>query len=579
MSASAPERPGRRFRIGASLAALALLVAFGMALGDAYALRLVALSGLVATTALGYQLVFGHAGAISLFQGAAFGLGAYVGALVARSLSSELLLAVPAAMLASGLAAALIAPALRRLGAHAFALATFAGAEILRLAAVNWESVTGGANGLAPIPAPTLVGLALPRGFALALIAWGLFGLVALAARWLMRGPFALGLALMREAPLAAEAAGIDASRRRLSLFVLSAAVGGAAGALHPFTLGTVSPEVMEIGVLITALVVTVIGGSRRPAGAALAALLIVHLPEWLRGFEEYYLILFGVLLLATILFAPEGLVEAVEGRLPLRRKASPLSAPAPEWDRPAADPSRPLLELAQIEKRFGGVTALAGMTLALAPGEILGIIGPNGSGKTTLLNIVGGQAHADAGGLRFLGRDIAALPPHRRARAGIARSFQTPPVVPGLNALDSVAAVAPGFGARALREARARALGLLDALGLGLRAEEPMTALSPGEARILDLARALMLRPRLLLLDEPAAGLTDAERARLGAALRRLAEHGVALIVVEHDVEFLAPLADRLACLEAGRLIALGSPEAVRGDPAVQAAYFGAAA
>jgi branched-chain amino acid transport system permease protein len=237
------------------------------------------------------------------------------------------------------------------------------------------------------------------------------------------------------------------------------------------------------------------------------------------------------------------------------------------------------LLEIDGIGKRFGGVTALASVTLTVAPGEILGVIGPNGSGKTTLLNLVGGQVRPDAGALRFLGRDIAVLPPHRRAQAGIARSFQTPPVVAGLSALDSVAAVAPGFGARALEEARARALALLESLDLAARAPEPMAALSPGEARLIDIARALMLRPRLLLLDEPAAGLTDAERAALARALRGLADRGLALIVVEHDVDFLLPLADRLACLEAGRLIALGPPDAVRGDPAVQAAYFGAAA
>ena len=128
----------------------------------------------------------------------------------------------------------------------------------------------------------------------------------------------------MREAPLAAEACGIDASRRRIWLFLLSAAMGGTAGSLHPFTLGTVSPEAMEIGVMITALIVTVIGGSRRPAGAALAALLVVHLPEWLRGFEEAYLILFAAALLATIVFAPEGLVTLAERRLPFRWSVRP---------------------------------------------------------------------------------------------------------------------------------------------------------------------------------------------------------------------------------------------------------------
>ncbi len=577
MLAGAPDRP---WRLGAPLAALALGAMLLSALGDPYALRLLALSGLLATTALGYQLVFGHAGAISLFQGAAFGLGAYASALLARALSSELLLAIPAGMLASGLAALLIAPALRRLGAHAFALATLAGAEILRLIAVNWESVTGGANGLAGIPAATLAGIEVGPGLGAALLAWSLFALAALATRLLVRGPFALGLALMREAPLAAEASGSDAARRRAVLFTLSAAIGGAAGALHPVTLGTVSPETKEIGVMIIALVVTVIGGSRRPAGAGLAALFIVHLPEWLRGFEEVYLILYGALLLATILFAPEGLIAALEERLPARRAAPP--PPPPEGEPPPVHDDRhrdAVLTIDGIAKRFGGVTALDGVTLTVAAGEILGVIGPNGSGKTTLLNIVGGQERADAGAVRVRGREIAPMPPHRRAELGIARSFQTPPVIAGMSAIDAVAAVAPGFGGRALIAARLRAMALLADLGVAARATEPTDALGPGETRLVDLARALMLRPRLLLLDEPAAGLTDPERAALAAALRRLADAGLAIIVIEHDVAFLTPLADRLACLDSGRVIAVGSPGAVREDPAVLAAYFGAAA
>ena len=577
MRANAPDL--RRKGLGAPVAALILAAAFLAASGDPYAARLLAVSGLVATTALGYQLVFGHAGAISLFQGAAFGLGAYASALIARVGAPELLLIVPAAMIASAAAALLLAPALRRLAAHAFALATFAGAEILRLIAVNWESVTGGANGLAGIPPPSLAGLAVPRGIALAALAWALFGAGALLARRLTGGPFGLGLALMRAAPLAAEAGGIDAARRRVLLFALSAAYGGAAGALHPFTLGTVSPETMEIGVMVTALVVTVIGGSRRPAGAALAALLIVHLPEWLRGFAEYYLILFGAVLLATIIFAPEGLVEAAERWLPrLLRRAPQLTEPrAAPRNIPATD--SPALTMQGLSKRFGGVTALAGVTLELRAGEILGVIGPNGSGKTTLLNIVGGQERADEGQIRFRGHEIVALPAHARARLGLPRSFQTPAAPPDLTALDSVAALGRGFGAKALADARGKAMGLLKQMGLEARAHAPATELRPGEVRRLDLARALMLTPRLLLLDEPAAGLTDSERGALALILRSLADTGLAILLVEHDVEFLMPLADRLACLQAGRLIALGPPEAVRADPAVRLAYFGRAA
>jgi branched-chain amino acid transport system permease protein len=210
-----------------------------------------------------------------------------------------------------------------------------------------------------------------------------------------------------------------------------------------------------------------------------------------------------------------------------------------------------------------------------MLPGEIVGLIGPNGSGKTTLLNLVGGQEQADGGHIIFTGRGLDRLPPHGRARLGIARSFQTPSLAPSLSALDNVALASrnPGAG---LARARAEAAFQLAACGLLEVAALPTSRLGPAQMRRVEIARALILEPRLLLLDEPAAGLSSEDRQELAALLRGLATNGTALLVVEHDMGFILPLADRIPCLDAGRLIALGTPAEIAADPAVIAVYLG---
>ena len=229
---------------------------------------------------------------------------------------------------------------------------------------------------------------------------------------------------------------------------------------------------------------------------------------------------------------------------------------------------------------------ALAGVSLDLQPGEVLGLIGPNGSGKTTLLNVVGGIFPPDAGLVRLAGLPIIRLPPHRIARLGVARTFQTAALVAGLSALDNVAigrnAARIGLrhalwaGLRPADPAMAEAMALLDRMGAAFHAAMPASALPAGVARRVEIARALATAPRLLLLDEPAAGLNDAEQADLARRLRAVAEDGVALLVVEHNMAFLAALADRMICLDGGRAIAAGTPHAVRSDPRVIEAYLG---
>ncbi len=485
--------------------------------------------------------------------------------------------------------AALVAAPVLRLASHYFALATLGLAQVVLLAVVNGGELTGGALGITGVPGIGVLGWTLPRGMPLAVMVWAVVALGAWLSHRLTRGLTGAAYGVLRGDALAADAIGLDRGRLRFSAFLLSAAYAGAAGALSAHAIGVVSSETLEFPVMVGCLAMTVIGGSTRIAGAILGALLLVHLPEWLRFLEGYAVLAYGAALLAAIIAAPEGIAGLLasrwlRGTLPTDLTPSPITpGPAPGW-------GDSVLEARGLTKRFGGIVALDGVDITLAPGEILGVIGPNGSGKTTLANLLTGFAAADAGTVRLAGRRLDGTDAAAIALAGIARSFQTPALPPDLSALDAVAVARAsiarriGFGvALAGHDAgaerirvEAEALGLLARLGAAGAAATRCGKLAPGLARRVEIARALALEPRLLILDEPAAGLDESEQRELATLLTELAQEGLALIVIEHNMEFLLPVADRVLALDQGRVIAHGVPAEIRRDPAVVAAYFG---
>jgi branched-chain amino acid transport system permease protein len=560
----------------AALPAVVAAVAVGLATASGeYAAA--TLAAIYALLGIGYIPAFGRLGLLSFAQAAFFGLGAYGVALLAAWFGLPFFLAVPAALIAPILLAIILSLSLTRLDAPWFPLVTLAAAHVLWLVATGLEPLRMAAPDL---PQPDI---------ALAVIAWVLAVLGALLVWRIAGSTYGALVNIARDNRLAADAAGVDTRRLCTEAFILSAVYGGLAGALFAQSSGTASADAFGLPVMIVCLAATVIGGRRLVGGTIAGAVLVALLPVFLGMSDRWTPLLWSAATLAALALLPDGIFGTLDRVLVRRQpRAPPGALPIPP--RKAERIAGPLLAARGITRRFGGIVAVDNVSLALQPGEILGLIGPNGSGKTTLINALSGFSPGSTGRVFMAGRDVTGAAPHAVARAGLARSFQTPQLADRVTALDNVAVsrlaragagfasvLAHGRAETMLARARAEAMSCLTAVGLADLAGTMAGDLSSAERRRVEIARALALDPLVVAFDEPSAGLDTAERETLARVLLSLAARGLGLIVVEHDVAFLRGIAQRLACLDAGRLIAIGPTEAVIADPKVAAAYLGA--
>ncbi len=536
----------------------------------------------------GLDLIIGYAGQLAVGFVGLLAIGAYTASILCEKAGWPAFAALIAAGAAGALFGFLVGLPSLRLRSFYFAMTTLGFSTIVTQVALGWERLTGGGIGLpGPVfPAP----LDSPVGFYYLALA------MALVATYLLRNiafsNFGRGLVAVRDAEVAAEAMGVPITRLKLVTFTLSGILAGVAGALFAARQTYITPDAFTFDLSVLFFIAVLIGGRGRIIGPMIGTLILTLLPEIAAPLVMWSNFLYAVLLLLVVLLVPGGIAEFLERLFVRGVRGEGLEAPAPErlstvLGRHA---SPKVLTLEGVALHFGGVRALDGVDLTVRPGTVHGLIGPNGSGKTTLLNAVSGFYTANSGRIVFGETDLATRSSADRAALGIARTFQTPKVVGNLSVLDnamlgayrqfttSFTAVALGSrrGGAEDRAVRKRAADALAAVGLrrlaGLRAEQ----LQHTEQRLLEIARCLVMQPSILLLDEPAAGLSQDEIEHLRALVEHIRSLGVAILLVEHHADLVFQVSDDVTVLDLGRVLAHGTPAEVRVNAEVINAYLG---
>ena len=574
--------------------------------------------------AMGLSLLMGLAGQVSLGHAAFFAVGGYTQALLVTKADWPMWPAAVVSTFAAMVVALLIGLPLLRLRGHFLALATL-GLGIIVTVVVRELDVTGGTSGLYGIPKPDFGGRLYnsAQEYFWLLSPFVVAGLVL--ATNLVRSRTGRALGAVNDSEVAAECLGVDTFALRLRVFVVAAGYAGLAGVFYAHWLGVVSPEAAGFELSVEMLLMVVLGGLGTVWGALTGSVAVSVMDEGARDLisslipgasGEVQLIAFGVALVLVIILVPGGLAQLWQhGTARIRQLAAARAAQSTE-DGGAPDtasvqdvpsppaalaglfdgaelPERgsPLLQVRGLTKQYGGVTALAQLDLDVTAGDIVALIGPNGAGKTTAFNMISGVLPPTSGTVTLRGREVQGQRPHVAASLGATRTFQNLQVFASATVLGNVkvarhlrsrAGLLRGMAGLARAEERdidAAARDALEALGLTEHAERPVSDLPFGLQRQVEIARALALGPALVMLDEPMAGLSGPERTGLSLLLREASAAGVAVLIVEHDVEAVLALADRVAVLDDGHLIALGSPDQIRNDAAVIAAYLGVAA
>jgi ABC-type branched-subunit amino acid transport system ATPase component/ABC-type branched-subunit amino acid transport system permease subunit len=575
-----------RVVLWSALALVALVVP--LVTSNTYYLYLAMSTAILVVIACGLNVLAGLSGQISLGHAGFYAIGAYAGALAAVRGGLSFWTALPVSVAVTAAVGAVLALAALRLSGPYLAMVTIAFGIIVEGALVEWVALTGGPGGMFNIPKPALFGATLP----LARYYWVVV-LAAAVALWatrnLMRSAWGRAFIAVKDSELAAESLGVSVYAVRTTAFTISAAFAGAGGCLFAFLNGYLSPDSFTLQTSILFLLVVLFGGLGALAGPVVGAVALVALPEILRDLLEYRLILYGSLLLLSVYFLPRGVVGAV---WPEATAATgpplPPRPSLPHAARVAPAPAGVALASVGVSMSFGGVRALSDVSLTVERATIHSLIGPNGAGKTTLVNVWSGFYRPDAGVVELAGERISGWSPAAIARRGLVRTFQTPQLFEDLGVLDNVLV---GASAHRLGSAAAALLGLsrvdaaardvgvaaLAETGLHALAHTRAGALALGDRRRLEIARALAAGATVLLLDEPAAGLSAAEIEELDALLARVKARGTTIVLIEHHMDLVMAISDRVTVLDEGRVIADGPPASVQRDTAVVRAYLGA--
>lgn len=549
---------------------------------------------------LGLVLLTGIGGLTSFGQAAFVGIGAYTSAYLSVNYGVSPWLTVFAGLALTAASALLLGAITLRMSGHFLPLATIAWGLSLYYLMGNVAAL-GKYDGILNVPTLRLLQWNIGEGRPFFVFAWTLVLLAVFALGNLLDSRSGRAIRALRNAGTMAEAMGVNTLRYKIGIFLLASLLASVSGWLTAHFQRTVNPSPFGLKMGIEYLFMAVLGGASQLWGAIGGALvtklledqLQVLLPRLIGTSGSYEIIVFGIVLVLVLKYLPDGLGSLVTRFVPARVRT-------PDWAGAAALPlrARPqrgetVLQVQGLRKTFGGLVAVNDVGFSIAAGQIVGLIGPNGAGKSTTFNLITGVLPLTAGEVRLLGQPVGGLPSREIARRGVSRTFQHVKMVPEMTVLENVALgahlraaegeAASGALASMLRLDRAcersvlqEAARQIERVGLGAHLHEPAGNLAMGPQRLLEIARALCSDPVLLLLDEPAAGLRHKEKQALAAVLRQLRDEGMSLLLVEHDMDLVMDVCDRIVVMEFGTQLMEGTPREVQQSPRVRAAYLG---
>jgi branched-chain amino acid transport system permease protein len=563
-----------------------------------YSIHVVDVILIFAILAIGLGLAMGIGGQINLAQVAFFGLGSYVTAILTVKEGFGFWTASVLAVLATVVLGLLVGTPALRVQSHYLGIVTLG----LALALTNWltnTELTGGAEGIPGIPVPTLGGIDLSSEYIYYYLELVVFAVTLAFGLFVVRTPLGRRMRAMRDDSLAAGAVGAEVPMLRMTAFALSSVYGGVAGVLYAGLIRYVAPESFNIANMFLLLAMVIIGGRQSLIGCVVGAIGLSLVREALVDYPTYAQVAYGSVVVLTVVFAPTGLA-GIPGRLSaLWRRYRPAAGvtagslkPFQPYEPVAAAvvDALPALEIIRMSKHFRGLKALDQVSLSVAAGEIRGIVGPNGSGKTTLFNVVSGFYKPTGGEVEVGGRRTTGARSYRLAQAGVARTFQNLRLFGAMSVRDNILVALDHTRTWSIWRYALWQLGvwrhdrllhhqagqLLERFGLADFADAAPRALPYGIQRRVEIARAMALAPRLLLLDEPAAGLNGEEVRQLSEIVRSIRDSGVTVVLIEHNMGLVMSLCERVTVLASGQVIAEGTPAEVATAPQVIEAYLG---
>ncbi|ALX22784.1 branched-chain amino acid ABC transporter permease [Bordetella pertussis] len=586
-----------------TLGVLAIALAVGAGHADTGTVQMWSFVIINILLAQGINLLTGINGQISLGHAGFFAIGAYVSAIALKSWGVPFPVALAmATIVASGVGFLLAGPA-GRVREFYLAMMSLGFGLIVYELARELRGVTGGVMGMRGIPS-SQIGTLQIFGWSIDTVAYfrillAVLLVVMLMLRNFVKSHYGRAFYAVHVSEIAAGSLGISQAAVKRAAYAISGGLAGLAGGFYAHMIGYLTPESFGLMRSIEILVMSIVGGLGSLAGQVYGAVLFTYLPQKLQAFNDYQYIVYGLILVFIFTLLPRGLAgllgtQTRYSKYDQLRRAVAGQPAAPLGERPSharRDAAQPLIRVEQVVMEFAGLRALAGVSLDLHAGSITALVGPNGSGKSTLVNVVSGIYRPTSGRVLYKGQDIAGWPSHKVAQAGITRTFQDPRNVPSFTVRENIlmgahrryrhgalAAAVNTAGARREEAAFLRQVdALMQAAGLSEHADAIMSELPYGIQRLAEVARALASDPELLLLDEPAAGLSELESGHLIGLVRLARDHGVAVMVIDHHMDFLAELAEDVVVFEAGDEIYRGDMDGMRADPAVIQAYLGA--